>query len=93
MVDYKIVEITPDRFEALGAPTDWKSSIDKDSTVGICVFARGAGEGNTYKPGSALDSEGNPVGEPLMGVPDLEDASGAYYGVIQEVLDMLEDAA
>ena len=40
-----------------------------------------------------LDSEGNPVGEPLMGVPDLEDAAGAYYGVIQEVLAMLEDAA
>ena len=40
-----------------------------------------------------LDSEGNPVGEPLMGVPSLEDAAGAYYGVIQEVLAMLEDAA
>ena len=40
-----------------------------------------------------LDSEGNPVGEPLMGVPDLEDAAGAYYGVIQEVLAMLEEAA
>lgn len=40
-----------------------------------------------------LDSEGNPVGEPIVGVPDLEDASGAYYGVIQEVLAMLEAAA
>ena len=40
-----------------------------------------------------LDSEGNPVGEPLMGVPDLQDAAGAYYGVTMEVLAMLEDAA
>ena len=40
-----------------------------------------------------LDSEGNPVGEPIVGVPDLEDAAGAYYGVIQEVLAMLEAAA
>ena len=40
-----------------------------------------------------LDSEGNPVGQPIVGVPDLEDAAGAYYGVIQEVLAMLEDAA
>lgn len=40
-----------------------------------------------------LDSQGNPVGEPIVGVPDLEDAAGAYYGVIQEVLAMLEDAA
>ena len=72
MVDYKIVEITPDRFEALGAPADWKSSIDKDSTVGICVFARGAGEGNTYKPGSALDSEGNPTGKDPLKLSDEE---------------------
>lgn len=40
-----------------------------------------------------LDSEGNPVGEPLMGVPDPQDAAATYYGVIQEVLAMLEDAA
>lgn len=40
-----------------------------------------------------LDSEGMPVGDPIVGVPDLEDAADAYYGVIQEVLAMLEDAA
>ena len=40
-----------------------------------------------------LDSEGNPVGKPLLGVPSLDDAAGTYYGVIQEVLAMLEDAA
>lgn len=40
-----------------------------------------------------LDSAGNPVGEPIMGVPDLEDPAGTYYSIIQEVLGMLEDAA
>ena len=40
-----------------------------------------------------LDSPGNPVGEPIVGVPDLQDAAGAYYGVTMEVLAMLEDAA
>lgn len=33
-----------------------------------------------------LDSEGNVVGEPVIGVPDLEDPAGAYYSIIQEVL-------
>ncbi|MGN0185192.1 MAG: TlpA family protein disulfide reductase [Aristaeellaceae bacterium] len=40
-----------------------------------------------------LDSAGNPVGEPVVGVPDLDDPAGTYYGIIQEVLAMLEDAA
>lgn len=40
-----------------------------------------------------LDSAGMPVGEPIVGVPDLEDPAGTYYGVIQEVLAMLEAAA
>ena len=40
-----------------------------------------------------LDSQGNPVGEPIVGVPDLQDAAGAYYGVTMEVLARLEDAA
>lgn len=56
MATYQIVEVTPDRFESMGAPADWKSTIDKANTTAICVFARGAGEGNTYAPGSALDS-------------------------------------
>ena len=40
-----------------------------------------------------LDSQGNPVGEPIVGVPSLEDTANTYYGVIQEVLAMLEAAA
>ena len=70
--DYRIVEVTPDRFESFGGPSDWKSLIDKDNTTGICVFARGAGEGNTYRPGSALDSQGNPTGKDPLALSDEE---------------------
>lgn len=59
---YQIAEVPPTEFEALGVPADWKSAIAKDS-IGICVFARGAGEGNTYKPGSALNYAGEATGE------------------------------
>ena len=59
---YQIAEVPPAEFEALGAPANWKEAIAKDS-IGICVFARGAGEGNTYKPGSALNYAGEATGE------------------------------
>lgn len=59
---YQIVEVPPAEFEALGVPANWKEAIAKDS-IGICVFARGAGEGNTYKPGSALNYAGEATGE------------------------------
>ena len=72
MAEYQIVEVPPERFEELGAPADWKSSIDKDSTTGICVFARGAGEGNTYAPGSALDFAGNATGKDPLALSDDE---------------------
>lgn len=59
---YQIAEVPPVEFEALGVPANWKEAIAKDS-IGICVFARGAGEGNTYKPGSALNYAGEATGE------------------------------
>lgn len=59
---YQIAEVPPTEFEALGVPANWKEAIVKDS-IGICVFARGAGEGNTYKPGSALNYAGEATGE------------------------------
>lgn len=59
---YQIAEVPPAEFEALGVPANWKEAIAKDS-IGICVFARGAGEGNTYKPGSALNYAGEATGE------------------------------
>ena len=59
---YQIAEVPPAEFEALGVPANWKEAIAKDS-IGICVFARGAGEGNPYKPGSALNYAGEATGE------------------------------
>ena len=59
---YQIAEVPPTEFEALGVPANWKEAIAKDS-IGICVFARGAGEGNTYKPGSALNYAGEATDE------------------------------
>ena len=59
---YQIAEVPPTEFEALGVPANWKASIAKDS-IGICVFARGAGEGSTYQPGSALNYAGKATDE------------------------------
>ena len=64
MVEYRIVEIEPARFSDFGtSASDIEKSITKDDTVAICVFARGAGEGNTYAPGSALNYDGEATGE------------------------------
>ncbi len=71
MATYQVVEVPPTEFEAMGAPANWKDSIDKANTTAIVVFARGAGEGNTYAPGSALDYTGNATGaDPLALSPD-----------------------
>lgn len=59
---YQIAEVPPTEFEALGVPANWREAIAKDS-IGICVFARGAGEGSTYQPGSALNYAGEATGE------------------------------
>lgn len=40
-----------------------------------------------------LDSEGNSVAEPLVGVPSLDDPTGAYYDVITGVLRQMTEAA
>ena len=69
--NYQIVEITPDRYTEFGAPADWKSKVAAD-TVGICVFARGAGEGNTYLPGSALNTAGEATGKDPLALSDEE---------------------
>lgn len=59
--DYKINEVSADGLVEVGAAkADWKSRIVKSETVGICVFARSAGEGNMYKnDDGALDWKGN----------------------------------
>ena len=73
MVPYQINEPSPDRWVSeFGAEANWKSWIEKENTVGIVVFARPAGEGNTYKPGSALDYAGNPTGKDPLQLSDAE---------------------
>ena len=73
MANYQINEPSPDRWVSeFGADANWQSWIDKDNTVGLVVFARPAGEGNTYAPGSALDHEGNPTGKDPLQLSDAE---------------------
>lgn len=86
---YQIAEVPPTEFEALGVPADWKSAIAKDS-IGICVFARGAGEGNTYKPGSALNYAGEATGEdPLKLSEDELAVVAAAKGTCSKVIVLL----
>lgn len=72
MTTYQINEVPPSEYENLGAPSDWKSKVDKDNTVGICVFARGAGEGNTYAPESAVNYKGEETGEDPLALSEDE---------------------
>lgn len=72
MVDFVINEVSPEKFAQMGAPADWKSQIDKNSTTGICVFARPGGESNTYAPGSAVDSAGQKTGKDPLALSDEE---------------------
>ena len=72
MAEYQIVEVPPERYTEYGAPADWKSRIDKENTTAVCVFARGAGEGNTYAPGSALDFDGSATGKDPLALSDDE---------------------
>lgn len=74
MAGYQIMEPSPDRWVSeFGMDANWKSGyIDKANTVGICVFARPAGEGNTYAPGSATDHNGNPTGKDPLQLSDAE---------------------
>lgn len=86
---YQIAEVPPTEFEALGVPANWKEAIAKDS-IGICVFARGAGEGNTYKPGSALNYAGEATGEdPLKLSADELAVVEAAKGTCSQVIVLL----
>ncbi len=71
MAQYQVVEVPASMFEEKGAPADWKSSV-KEGSVGIVVFARGAGEGNTYAPGSALNYAGEATGKDPLALSDDE---------------------
>ena len=72
MAEYQIVEVPPEQFASMGAPAGWKDQIDKANTTAVCVFARGAGEGNTYAPGSALDYAGNATGKDPLALSEDE---------------------
>ena len=72
MAEYQINEVPPSEFENFGAPADWESQIDRENTVGICVFARGAGESNTYAPGSAVNYYGEATGEDPLALSEDE---------------------
>ena len=72
MEDFVINEIPPEKYVEYGAPENWKSSIDKDNTVGVCVFARPGGESNTYAPNSAVNSEGEKTGKDPLSLSDEE---------------------
>ncbi len=71
MAQYQVVEVPPTLYEEKGAPADWKDSI-KPGSVGIVVFARGAGEGNTYAPGSALNYAGEATGKDPLALSEDE---------------------
>lgn len=72
MEDFVINEISPDRFTQMGVSDDWKSSIDKDNTVAVCVFARPGGESNTYAQGSAVNAAGESTGEDPLALSEDE---------------------
>ena len=73
MADYQINEPSPSHFANYGIDANWKTDwIDKDNTVGICVFARPAGEGNTYGPGTAVNFDGEKTGKDPLQLSDDE---------------------
>ncbi|MCD8295342.1 MAG: glycoside hydrolase family 3 C-terminal domain-containing protein [Clostridia bacterium] len=61
--------------ELSGVSTSWSATLSSDTTA-ICVFTRGGGEGNMYKPGSAVDYNGQPAssycGNDPLALSDIE---------------------
>lgn len=65
LANYQVREVPPDRYTDtslrsadagpwIDIPSDWREQMaqTKEDRIGIVVFARGAGESNTYKPGA-----------------------------------------
>lgn len=89
MKDYQIREVPADKYTDanLGkASADWKDTVakNKKNNVGICVFARGAGESNTYAPGTAVNFAGEKTGKDPLALSDDE------LSVIQAAKDTCE---
>lgn len=72
MTEFVINEVPAEKYEELGAPSDWKSQIDRDSTTAVCVFARPGGESNTYAPGSAVNFAGEKTGKDPLALSEDE---------------------
>lgn len=72
---FKVNELAPSRFTEEGLlknpiAADWEDKAKSD--IAIVTFARPGGEGTTYKPGSALDTNGNPTGKNPLALSDDE---------------------
>lgn len=71
---YKINELNVAKFTdpAIGkADTNWKDTVSANGNVGVVVFMRPGGEGATYKPGIARDSNGDTLNQnPLALSPE-----------------------
>lgn len=72
MTQYQIVEVPPSLFKEKGADSNWESSIDKEKTTGVVVFARGAGESNTYGMGTAVNYAGEATGKDPLALSEDE---------------------
>lgn len=72
MTEFVINEVPAEKYEELGAPSGWKSQIDRDSTTAVCVFARPGGESNTYAPGSAVNFAGEKSGKDPLALSEDE---------------------
>ena len=68
---FKINEVNPSKFVSKGFAADgWESHVN--ANVGIVTFCRPGGEGSTYKPKSALDTDGNATGKNPLALSDDE---------------------
>lgn len=69
--DFQIKEANPSVYTTDGgASANWQERVTAD--VALVVFSRPGGEGTTYKPGSALDTEGNATGKNPLDLSDDE---------------------
>lgn len=81
--DFQIKEANPSVYTTDGgASAGWQDEVTAD--VALVVFSRPGGEGTTYKPGSAVDTEGNATGKDPL---DLSDDEIAVVDAAKETCD------
>lgn len=71
--DFMVKEVNPSRFteDPFNVDSDWESKVTAKD-VGIVTISRPGGEGTTYKPGSAVDMDGNATGKNPLALSDDE---------------------